>query len=119
MDKGFDQIRALNEFKNNLKYKAEYGNDGFQFKGLVNYELNGKTVSEELDVVLIIGGYDPCVQLDVNENGRNITSDNFHMDFNPRFKNTEFQFNSKNSSLIIIGKNSPKMGNYKLEILEL
>lgn len=116
MDKS---ISALNQFKDSLNNKEEYGNDGFQFNGLVEYKVAGQTTIEVLEVILIIGGFEPMIKLDIYEKGIKITKDDFHLDFNSRFTNTEFDFNSAKPSIIITGKNSPKLGNYSVEITEI
>ena len=116
MDKS---IRALNQFKSSLKNKEEYGSDGFQFNGLVKFNVGGIITSEVLEVILIIGGFNPMIKLDIYEKGEYITEDNFHLDFNSRFNGTDFDFNSKKPSIIITGKNSPKLGNFTVEITEI
>lgn len=113
-------IIALNEFKDCLESKREFGNDGFIFNGLITYDALRKKVVEVLDVYLIIGGYEPMVKLDINENGKKITDKIYHMDFNPKYyKDTIFKFDSSSKMLIIEGKSSPKIGDYKVEIKEM
>ena len=119
MDKETLNNIAIQSFKNSLENKSEFGNDGFQFKGLVEYEAHNKITSEILDVYLIIGGYEPMVRLDIYEKGKKITLDKFHFDFNPKFNNMTFEFLENEKQLIISGKNSPKLGNYKVKIREI
>lgn len=111
-------IIALNQFKSSLSTKEKFGNDGFQFNGLVQYNVAGKTTIEVLEVILIVGGFEPMIKLDIYEKGIKITKDDFHLDFNSRFNNTEFVFDPVKQSIIITGKNSPKLGNYSVEITE-
>ncbi|WP_452596707.1 hypothetical protein [Pontimicrobium sp. MEBiC01747] len=54
-----ESIRALNKFKDNLNNEVEYGNDGVEFNGLIEYNVRGKIITEVLEVILIIGGYTP------------------------------------------------------------
>jgi hypothetical protein len=110
---------AIQSFKNSVVKKLEFGNDGFQFQGLVEYNAFNKTTTEVLDVYLIIGGYEPMVKLDIYEKGKIITLEKFHFDFNPRYNNMTFEFNENDNQLIITGKNSPKLGNYQVKIKEI
>ncbi len=119
MDKETLNNIAIQSFKESLENKAEYGNNGFQFQGLVEYEAHNKTITELLDVYLIIGGYEPMVRLDIYEKGRKITVDKFHFDFNPRYDNMTFEFVEKEKQLVITGKNSPKLGRYQVKIKEI
>jgi hypothetical protein len=114
-----ESIRALNKFKDCLNNEEEYGNDGVQFNGIIEYNVAGKITTEVLEVILIIGGYTPMVKLDIYEKGTKITKDNFHLDLDPSFTNTNFEFDETKESLIITGKNSPKLGNYTVEIREI
>ena len=111
-------IIALNQFKSSLNNKEKFGNDGFQFNGLVEYNVAGKTTIEVLEVILIVAGFEPMIKIDIYEKGIKITKDDFHLDFNSRFNNTEFDFDPVKQSIIITGKNSPKLGNYSVEIRE-
>lgn len=112
-------ISAINKLKSALKNKWEYGNDGFEFRGLITYTSKGKTVTEILQTILIIGGYEPLVRIDSKEEGEIITSDDYHMDFNPKFfKTSTFEFDYSTEILTIKGS-SPKMGgDYFVEIQE-
>jgi hypothetical protein len=109
-------IMELNSFKNNLLTKADYGQDGFVIEGIVTYYAINKTVTEILNVYLIIGGYEPMIKLDIYSKGKIITSDKYHLDFNPKYDNIKFKYD--NGQIIIEGKNSPKIGNYKVTIEE-
>ena len=113
-------VMAINKLKSALKNKEEYGNDGYEFRSLITYKSKGKTVTEILQTVLIIGGYEPLVRIDSQEEGEIITSDKYHMDFNPKFfKTSTFEFDSSADVLTIKG-NSPKMGgDYTVEIQEV
>lgn len=109
-------IAELNSFKSNLSRKSGYGHDGFMFEGLVTYNALNKTVTEILEVYLIIGGYEPMVKLDIYSKGRIINSEKFHLDLNPKYDNISFIYN--NGQLTIEGRNSPKIGNYRITIEE-
>jgi|GEM_PF-1367613 len=120
MDIESESIIALNEFKKGVIKKGDYGNDGCKFEGLVTYSVNGKVETEILEVVIITGGYEPMIKLDIDVKGRIITSAKYHLDFNPRFsKRTMFKFNKMDDSITIIGKNSPKLGDYEVKIIEV
>lgn len=113
-------IMALNKFKNAIKNKSEYGNDGYKFEGLVTYSANGKIETEILEVALIIGGFEPMIRLDIDVKGRIITSAKYHLDFNPKFsRNTIFVFDESQNSIKIVGTNSPKLGDYEVTISEI
>lgn len=109
-------IKALNSFKNRLYNKSRYGNDGYFFEGIVIYEAMNTTVSDIMDIYLIVGGYEPMIKMDIYSKGEIITSDKYHLDFNPRFENLNFKH--IDNQLIIEGKNSPKIGNYKITFTE-
>lgn len=115
-----NSIHALNTFKDGIKNLKGYGDDGFKFEGYIKYTVNGKVETERLEVYLIIGGYNPMVKLDIYEKGNVITLNKYHLDFDPEFwKNTVFKNESNPNRLIIEGFNSPKLGNYTVEIEEL
>jgi len=118
MDTEMKSIGAMGDFRNNLKAKEEYGNDGCKFNGLVTYHALNEIFIEVLEVFLITSGYEPMVKLDINEKGEIIKSDKFHLDFNPKYSNTVISFDKKLNALKINGKNSPKLGNYELTIVE-
>jgi hypothetical protein len=107
-------IIELVSFNSSITNKREHGFDGFIFEGFVTYEALSKTVTEILEVYLIISGYEPMVKLDINSRARIITSDTYHLDLNPRYDNIHFKHN--NGALIINGSNSPKIGNYRVMI---
>ncbi|MFD2938779.1 hypothetical protein [Flavobacterium notoginsengisoli] len=110
---------ALNQFKSAIKNKTEFGNDGYKFEGLVTYSAKGKIETEILDVVLIVGGFEPTIKLDIDFKGRILTSTKYHLDFNPKFsKNTLFVFDESKKSITITGTNSPKLGDYEVTIVE-
>jgi hypothetical protein len=109
-------IIALNSFKEDILNLKEFGRDGFVFDGLVTYKVVGGIYSEILKVYLIIGGYEPMIKLDIHAEGRVIVSSKFHLDFNPAFSNTVFEYN--NNRLLIIGRSSPKLGDYEVNIEE-
>lgn len=114
-----ESIKALNDFKNSLKSKTALGRDSFKFKGLVTYTALDKEVTEILDVILVISGFQPEIKLDIDFKGKIIVSDIYHLDFNPRFENTLFKFDFEKNTIIIEGKNSPKLSNYKVTISEI
>lgn len=119
MDTEMQSVIALNQFKSAIKNKIEYGYDGYKFEGLVTYSAKGKVETEILEVALIVGGFEPTIKLDIDVKGRIITSAKYHLDFNPRFsKSTKFIFNKLENSITIIGKNSPKLGDYEVTIVE-
>ena len=107
----------ISSFKSCLLNISEHGNDGFVFESFVTYEALNKTVTEILDVYLILGGYEPVINMDIYSKGRIITSDKYHLDLNPKFDSVTFTHTGK--FLIIEGKNSPKIGNYKITFEEL
>jgi hypothetical protein len=110
----------LNEFKSALKNKRDFGNDGHKFEGLVTYYTNGKIETEILEIALITGGYEPVIRLDIDLKGRIITSEKYHLDFNPKFwKNTKFEFDKAKNLIKIVGINSPKLGNFEVTISEV
>ena len=109
---------ALNEFKTSLKKKKKYGNDGVEFKGYAEYEAYGKKISDSLEIILIVGGFDPKVSLDIYEKSSIITSQKYHMNFKALNANSQFYFNAQNNILTIKG-NSEKMGKHVLEIWEI
>ena len=109
-------IIALNDFSESLLNKTEYGNDGYCFESLVTYEASNKTVTEILDIYLIIGGFEPMIKMDTYCLGKIITSEKYHLDLNPRFDNITFKY--LNNKLIVDGSNSPKIGNYKITFEE-
>lgn len=109
-------IMELNAFKDSLLSKADYGQDGFVIDGLVTYDAFNKTVTEILGVYLIIGGYEPMIKLDIYSKAKIITSDKYHLDLNPKYDNITFKYDR--GQMIIEGKNSPKIGNYKVTIEE-
>lgn len=110
-------IIALKNFSESLLNKIEYGNDGYSFKSLVTYETSNKTVTEILDVYLIIGGFEPMIKIDTYCLGEIITSEKYHLDLNPKFDNITFKH--LNKKLIVEGRNSPKIGNYKIKFEEM
>ena len=119
-DQEIKSIQALNYFKEAVRDKKEYGYDGFTFEGLVTYFVRGTSVTEILEVALIVGGFEPMIKLDIYSKGRIITSAKYHLDFNPKFsQNTKFSFDPKNSVFTITGTNSSKLGNYSLTIREV
>ena len=107
-------IRALFDFKSNLVNSKEHGHDGTMTKCKIKYFVGNNTESEILDVY-IYTTFEPVLRFDIFENGSIITSENFHVDFNPKFNKFSFSINTK--TLTIEG-NSPKLGNYKVEIFE-
>lgn len=109
-------INELIVFKNSLTKKTNYGQDGFVFEGLVTYHTLNKIESEILEVYLIIGGFEPLIKLDIYSKGIIIISEKYHLDLNPKYDNIIFKFDSPN--MIIEGKNSPLIGNYKITIKE-
>ena len=118
MTEEMKSLMAMNTFKSTLLNKEEHG-EGFKFNGIVAYSTYGKTVTENLEVFLIVGGFEPMINLDIFELGNKITSEKYHMDFNPKFSsNTKFIFDEEENSLIIQGYNSPKIGDYKVIIKE-
>ncbi len=119
MNTEINSIMALNQFKSAIVNKKEYGNDGYEFEGLVTYYANGKIETEILEVILILGGFEPLIKLDVYSKGRILTNEKYHLDFYPKFfPNTQFVFNELEKSITIIGKNSPKLGSYEVTIVE-
>ena len=118
MDTEMKSIGAMVNFRDNLKVKEEYGNDGCKFNGLVTYYALNEIFNEELEVFLITSGYEPIVKLDIYEKGEIIKLDKFHLDFDPKYPNTIISFDKELNSLKINGKNSPKLGNYELTIVE-
>jgi hypothetical protein len=120
MDTEMQSVMSLNQFKSALKNKKEYGFDGYKFEGLVTYAAKGKIETEILEVALIVGGFEPMIKLDIDVKGRIITSAKYHLDFNPRFwQSTKFIFNELENTIIIVGKNSPKLGDYEVTIVEV
>lgn len=109
-------ISALNLFKNSLLKKTAYGKEGFMLEGMVSYTALNKTVTELLEIYIIIGGYEPMIKLDIYSKGRIIKSDKFHLDLNPKYDDMSFTF--YNGQMIIEGKNSHKIGDYKIIIEE-
>lgn len=114
MTHAMKNIIELGSFNSSIHNKREHGFDGFVFEGFVTYEASDKTVTEFLEVYLVIGGFEPMVKLDTNSRARIITSDNYHLDLNPKYDNIHFKH--MNGALIINGNNSPKLGNYKVTI---
>lgn len=113
-------ILALNRFKSALKDKEKYGNEGFKFKGLVVYNALGKEIIETLECVIIVGGYKPMFKINTDDKGKLIKENIYHLDFNPFYsQNTLFIYNDINRTFIIDGKNSPKLGNYKITVSEV
>lgn len=120
MDQEMKSLRALSTFRDNINQIEKFSGDGYIAKCKVTYKTSTKTESEILDVFLIIGGYTPMIKLDMRVLGKIITVDNYHMDFDPQFsKSTTFSFDPQTKTLIIEGKNSPKIGNYTVEIVEV
>lgn len=110
---------ALNYFKSAINNKTEHGNDGYIFEGLVTYFVDGNPVTEILEVVLVVGGFEPMIKLDIYSKARIITSVKYHLDFNPKFsQSTKFSFDTEDNILTITGTKSPKLGNYYLTIRE-
>ncbi len=113
-------ILALNQFKSALKRKEKYGNEGFKFKGIVVYDALGKSITENLECVIIVGGFQPVFKINTDDSGVLITEDIYHLDFNPFYsKNTSFSYNDSDETFIINGIDSPKIGNYKVTISEI
>lgn len=94
-------MMELNSFKDKLSQKKDFGRDGVIFKGLITYSSMNTTVTEILDVYLIIGGYTPMIKLDIYAKARIITSETYHLDLNPMYDNITFKFDS--GKMIIIG----------------
>ena len=110
-------ITALNSFRDSLTSKKEYGSNGYRFIGLVSYYASQNVVTENLDVFIIFGGYEPCIKLDIFEEGEIITGKGYHFEFYPKYKNIIFTFNQQSQSLSIEGESS-SFGNYKVVIIE-
>lgn len=66
-----------------------------------------------------MGGFEPTIKLDIYNKGEILTTAKYHLDFNPKFsQNTQFIFDSEKSSITIKGKDSPKLGDYEVIIVE-
>jgi hypothetical protein len=50
-------ITELASFNSSVTNKKDHGVDGFIFEGFITYEALDRTVTEILEVYLIIGGY--------------------------------------------------------------
>ena len=105
---------ALNDLKDSIIVKEKYGKNGYKFRGFITYFAFGKVFTEILDVFLLLGDYEPTLNLDMGENGDIIKSDKFHLDFNIKFNTMIYS----NNLFTIEGKKSPKMGDYKVTISE-
>lgn len=113
-------LLALNQFKSILKKKEKYGNDGYKFKALVVYDALGTIITEILECVIIISGYQPIFRINTDNSGILITEDIYHLDFNPFYsQNNTFKYNTTNQTFNIYGNNSRKLGKYKVTISEV
>ncbi|WP_027395790.1 hypothetical protein [Aquimarina latercula] len=120
MDQETKSNIALNQLRNKLTNIEDFGDDGYKARCKVTYTVRGKSDTEILEVYLIVGGFEPMIKLDIYELGEIITIDKYHMDFNPRFSNnTKFSYDNDSGILTIDGKNSPKIGNFTVEIEEV
>ena len=116
--KQMESLMAIRNFKNIVMNLEEYGFDNVTFNASVKYITSLKSYFEKMKVALPVNGFSLIVKLDIEENCSIITSDNFHMDFDTKYENTEFIFDEHERKLIING-NSPKMGgNFSVEISE-
>ncbi|WP_346859446.1 hypothetical protein [uncultured Draconibacterium sp.] len=117
--KQMDSLLAIRSFKNVLNTKEEYGFDNIIFSASVKYTTPLKSFYEKMKVALPVNGYSLVVKLDVEESCSTITSDNFHMDFDTKYENTDFIFD-ENAGILIIKGSSPKMGGqFIVEISEV
>lgn len=116
--KQLDSLMAIGKFRNIVVNQEEYGFDNVIFNASVTYTTRLKSYFEKMKVVLPVNGFSLVIKLDIEENCRIITSDNFHMDFDTKYENTDFIFDEKEQILRING-NSPKMGGkFSVEIRE-
>ena len=118
MDNESLNIDAIHSCKNLWDNFEEYGSVGLKTKVNVEYSSDSRqTVNNILEIVLIVNGYNPEVQLNNLSTSSLITRENYHLDFKARFDN-KIRFDEKNSCLIITGQSS-KMGNYKIIITQI
>lgn len=108
-------IRAIHQFKNSLSNYEYYGSVGFTKICLISYKSQFlKNKNEILNVSFVVNGANPAINIDVENVAKTITSDTYHLDFEPKYENI-IRFNENDNTLEINGK-SPKMGEYSLTI---
>ena len=108
-----NNLDSFSDFRNQLRNKKKYNNGDESFLGLVIYNVDGEISKESLKVNLLMTtpGYGK-VSL---EEGEVINSNNFHLDFYPDYQTYTL---TPQGFLEIVG-HSEKMGNYKVQIIEI
>lgn len=108
-----DNFAAFTKFRDSVENKKQLSNGDETFVAFVEYEWNSTKETEELNVTLQLTS-EEYGRIKIDE-GKKINSDFVHLDINPNYQSYQF---IQNKMLRIIGKNSPKIGNYEIVLSE-
>ena len=106
-------LEAFSAFKDNLRNETQYSNGDESFRGKVIYSWQGKTEHETLIINLLLTSFEyGTIRI---EDGEIINIDNVHTQFTHKFQ--DYSYDS--DGFLIIKGNSPRLGEYRVKIIEV